>query len=45
MISGSETLDNTRATPCPKMLPSEATYAYEVSQYGVQLLRVWTSYW
>jgi hypothetical protein len=34
--SGSVTLDDTRATPCPKMLPSEAAYTYEIFQYRVQ---------
>jgi hypothetical protein len=32
----SKTLDDTRATPCPKMLPSEVINAYRVSQYVVQ---------
>jgi hypothetical protein len=31
---GSDTLDDTRATPCPKMPPSEAVNAYGVSEYG-----------
>jgi hypothetical protein len=33
----SDTLDDTRETPCPKMSPSEAVNAYRVSQYVVQL--------
>jgi hypothetical protein len=33
---GSDTLDDIRATPCPKMPPSEVVNAYEVSQYVVQ---------
>jgi hypothetical protein len=32
----SKTLDDTRATPCPKMLPLEAINAYGVSQYGAK---------
>jgi hypothetical protein len=32
--SGSETLNNTRATPYPKMPPSEAVNAYGVSSMG-----------
>jgi hypothetical protein len=31
-----DTLNNTRATPLPKMPSSEAVNAYRVSQYGVQ---------
>jgi hypothetical protein len=30
----SDTLDDTMATPCPKMPTSEAVNAYRVSQYG-----------
>jgi hypothetical protein len=33
---GSDTLDEIRATLCPKMPPSEAVNAYGVSQYVVQ---------
>jgi hypothetical protein len=40
MISRSESLNDTRATACPKMPPSKAAYAYDVSQYGVQLSEV-----
>jgi hypothetical protein len=32
--SGSETLNNTRVTPYPKMPPSEAVNAYRVSSMG-----------
>jgi hypothetical protein len=32
-----DSLNDTRAIPCPKMPPSEAVNAYEVSQYRVQL--------
>jgi hypothetical protein len=32
----SDTLDDTRAPPCPKILPSEMVNAYSVSQYRVQ---------
>jgi hypothetical protein len=38
-------LNDTRATSCPKMPPSEEAYAYGVFQYGVQSLGVWTYYW
>jgi hypothetical protein len=31
---GSDTLDDTRATSCPKMPPLEVVNAYGVSQYG-----------
>jgi hypothetical protein len=34
----SDTLNITRATPCPKMPPSEVVNAYQVSQYVVQPL-------
>jgi hypothetical protein len=33
---GSDTLDDTRATPCPKMPPSEAVNACKVSRNVVQ---------
>jgi hypothetical protein len=33
---GSDTLDDTRETPCPKMPPSEVVNTYGVSQYMVQ---------
>jgi hypothetical protein len=42
--SGSESLDDTRATPCLKMPPLEAVYTYGVSQYRVQPSGVWTSH-
>jgi hypothetical protein len=45
MIAKSKSLDDTRATPYPKMPPSEAVYTYGVSQYGVQPSGVWTSHW
>jgi hypothetical protein len=44
-ISGSDTLDDTRAITCPKMLPSAAINTYSASQYGVQPSGVWTSHW
>jgi hypothetical protein len=34
---GSDTLDDIRATPYPKMSPSEVVNAYGVSRYVVQL--------
>jgi hypothetical protein len=34
---GSNTLNDTRVTPCPKMPPSEVVNAYRISQYEVQL--------
>jgi hypothetical protein len=37
MIAEAKSLDDIRATHCPKMEPLEAIYAYGVSQYGVQL--------
>jgi hypothetical protein len=40
----SETLDDTRATPCPKMPPLEAVNAYRVSQHGSNH-RLWTTHW
>jgi hypothetical protein len=36
MISGSDTLDYTQVTPCPRVLPSAVASAYDASQYGVQ---------
>jgi hypothetical protein len=33
---GSDTLDDARATPCPKMPPFEAVNTYLVSHYVVQ---------
>jgi hypothetical protein len=36
MIVEGKPLDDTRATPCPKMQALEAVYAYGVSQYEVQ---------
>jgi hypothetical protein len=38
-------LDDIRETPCPKMLPPKAAYAYRASQYEVQPSGVWTSHW
>jgi hypothetical protein len=45
MIAEVKSLNETRATPYPKMQPVEVVYAYGVSQYRVQLLGVWTSHW
>jgi hypothetical protein len=45
MIAEAKSLNDTRATPYPKMPPSEALYVYGVSQYGVQLSGVRTSHW
>jgi hypothetical protein len=45
MIAEANSLDDTRATPCPKMQPLEAVYAYGASEYEVQLSGVWTSHW
>jgi hypothetical protein len=42
---GSDTLNDTRATPYPKMSPSEAVNTYGVAQYRVHLSCVWTSHW
>jgi hypothetical protein len=36
MISGSDTLDDTRATPYSKMPHSAVVNAYDASQYRVQ---------
>jgi hypothetical protein len=36
MIAEMKSLDDTRATPCPKMQPLEEVYAYGLSQYRVQ---------
>jgi hypothetical protein len=41
MIVEAKSHDDTRVTPCPKMSPLEAVYAYDVSQYGVQPSGVW----
>jgi hypothetical protein len=40
--SGSDTLDKTRATSCPKTPPPEVVNSYRVSQYEVQPSEVWT---
>jgi hypothetical protein len=41
---GSDTLNDTMVTPCPKMLPSEAVNTYGVSQYSSNH-RVWITHW
>jgi hypothetical protein len=35
VLSGSESLDDTRATPCPKMTPSEVVNPYEFTSTGL----------
>jgi hypothetical protein len=45
MIEEAKSLNDRRATPCPKMHPLEAVYAYGVFRYGVQPSGVWTSHW
>jgi hypothetical protein len=40
-IAQKRTLDDTSSTPCPKLLPSEAAYAYGVSHYGSNRQESW----
>jgi hypothetical protein len=41
---GSDTLNGTHVTPCPKMPPSTAVNAYGGSQHGSNR-RVWITHW